>query len=92
MNDNRRQTHRTPIEGEHAFGQLLIGNDRIPVLISDESIGGLGVVALNLPELAPGMSVEFESTVRHANSRVGSVRHVRLSDSDVYRIGLEWND
>lgn len=69
---NRRQAHRTPVEGEHAFGTLVIDGERIPVLIADESVGGLGVVAVNVSDLESGMKVTFESNVRHAAGRVGS--------------------
>lgn len=90
---NRRQAHRTPVEGEHAFGEIVIEGGRIPVLIADESVGGIGVVAVNVQtELEPGMEILFESKVRHATGRVGSLKYVHLAGADIYRIGLEWTD
>lgn len=89
---NRRRSYRTPVEGEHAFGALLVRGERIPVLIADESVGGVGLVAVNVSDLAPGTEAVFESKVRHVTGRVGSLKYVNLAGADVYRIGLEWND
>ena len=72
---------------EHALG----GHVEV-VRVADESVEGLGVVALQVRSLEMGTVVQFESSVRHAESRVGSLRYIRFADSDVCRIGLEWAD
>jgi hypothetical protein len=89
---NRRKGQRNPVRPENAFGMLTGPNIRIPVLLMNESVGGLGVVAVNPPTLEPGSVVEFKSSTRQMESRVASVRYVHFSDAVVCRIGLEWTD
>ncbi len=92
MSASRRGSVRTPVEGEHAVGTLILDQKRIPVLIVNESTGGLGVVAVNVPPIEPGTAVGFESAVRHADARVASMKYINALDAYIYRIGLEWEN
>lgn len=89
---NRRKSNRRPVHGNNAFAVLATEKEKIPVLIINESVSGIGVVAVNAPELTSGTIVEFESPIRRTESRVASVKYVRFADAVVCRIGLEWVD
>jgi hypothetical protein len=89
---NRRRNSRNAIKNDRAFGMLSIGNRQIPVLIINESIGGLGVVAVNAPEIETGTIARFESAIRQQESRIASIKYVKFTDAVVCRLGLEWTD
>jgi hypothetical protein len=88
--ERRRGVRKTP-KGGGEPGWIETEGRRIPVLVLDESIGGLGVVAVNWPDARVGAEVVFQSSVRSTEGRIASVRHVTLAGSRVYRIGLEWS-
>ena len=89
---NRRVETRLPVEGAQGTGTLLVGRKKYPVLVLDESMCGIGVVAVRVEGLDLGTDVKFESAVRHAEGRIGQLRHVTDHGEEVYRIGLEWTD
>lgn len=88
----RRSARRIPPEGEAAAGLLIVQSRRIPVLILDESVEGMGLVAVHAMGLPLGDGVAFHSVVRHLEGRIGSVRHVRMCDTHISCIGLQWTD
>lgn len=93
MADGRRRSARNvPMEGDMAFGMLVTEGRKFPVLIADESAEGMGLVAVNASELQLGGSVKFESSVRHLEGKVGSIRHVRMPDVRIYHVGVEWEN
>lgn len=89
---NRRKGSRRPVKVETAFGVVTHHNRKIPVLLINESLGGMGVLAVNAPELPVGAIVHFEAPTRRIESRVASVRHTNLEGAVVTRLGLEWTD
>lgn len=92
MGSERRESYRIPIEGEHGTGSIVAGLKRLPVLLLDESVHGLGMVAVRPGDIAIGGEVTFESNVRHASGRIGVLRHLTEHERDIVRIGLEWTD
>lgn len=88
--ERRRGVRKAP-KGGGEPGWLEMEGRRVPVLVVDESIGGLGVVAVNLPDASVGAQVVFQSSIRATEGRIASVRHVTLAGSRIYRIGLEWS-
>lgn len=92
MSDERRNTNRVPIEGEHGIGSLQCGHKKLPVLLLDESVHGLGLVAVRPGTLDVGGEVTFESSVRHADGRIGLLKHMTEHERDIFRIGIEWTD
>ena len=90
--EGRRRSVRVLTEGLASAGTIVSGNHRIPVLVCDESVHGVGLVAVNAVDLQLGGNVVFESSVRHVEGRVGSIRYVQMPDVRIYRIGLEWVD
>lgn len=92
MDTNRRIANRIPVEGAGGVGQLLVQEKTIPVLIVNESAGGLGLVAVHVPDLTPATRVRFRSIVRSVEGRIASLRYVREADGDIYRIGLQWDN
>jgi hypothetical protein len=89
---NRRKSNRRSVYGHNAFAMLSTDNEKIPVLIINESIGGIGVVAVNPPSLPSGGVIRFESAIRHTDSRIASIKYMKFTDAVVCRIGLEWTD
>lgn len=89
---NRRKSNRRTVPGNNAFALLSTENDKIPVLIINESVGGIGVVAVNPPALPSGGLVRFESAIRKTESRIASIKYMKFTDAVVCRIGLEWTD
>lgn len=89
---NRRRGGRRTTNPEHSFAYLHLTNRKIPVLIMNEAVGGIGVVAVNAPEMDVGSCVQLESFTRRQETRVASVRYVNFSDATICRIGLEWTD
>lgn len=92
MSEERRLSLRKPVEGEDAFGLLVIDRAQIPVLIINESIHGLGLVAISRKQLQPGMEVTFQSKFRRVESRIANLKHVAVWDAHICRIGLQWVD
>lgn len=92
MSDERRDSLRKPVEGEGAVGLLVSGHKRLPVLLLDESVHGLGMVAVRPGDVRVGGEVVFESAVRRVRGRIGILRHVTEHENDICRIGVEWTD
>lgn len=89
---NRRKSSRRGLAGASAFALLSTDKDKIPVLIINESLGGIGVIAVNPPHLRPGAVIQFSSSIRQTESRIASIKYVHFTDATVCRIGLEWTD
>lgn len=93
LDNGRRQAPRNiPPEGESAAGTLIVDRRRIAVLILDESMEGVGLVAVHVGSLDIGDVVHFHSTVRNLEARVGNIRHVRIEEESICRIGLQWTN
>lgn len=92
MLDNRRRTQRMQVEDQQASAFLVTPNRRIPVLIADESVHGVGVIAVNASssDFPIDTPVSFESNVRTVESRIAHARSSSLLDCEVCRVGLEW--
>lgn len=89
---NRRRGRRDLVASKDGFAFVLTGRHRLPVLIINESVGGLGAVVVNPPRFDPGAVVYFESLTRRRECKVTSVGLHKFSDAVVCRIGLEWTD
>ena len=92
MNEERRKSARLPVEGENGIGRLVSSNRSVPVLLIDETVYGLGMVAVRPRGLEVGMKVEFHSELRQRAGQVGAIRHLSQMDEEVFRIGIEWID
>lgn len=64
------------------------------MLVADESVHGLGVVAIHISEseLPVGTPVRYESSVREVGGRVAITKHMNLFAKRIHFIGLEWDD
>ena len=89
--DRRSGVRNTP-RGNGKPGVIDIDGREVPVLVVDESVVGIGVIAVNLPPLQIGSVVHYRSTLHQKESRVSSLAQVELSEASVTRIGLEWID
>ena len=92
MSASHRSHVRTAIEGDNALGKLIVGQKQVPVLILNESVGGIGLVAVNLAGIEAGSRVTFESKVRRVEGRIANLRYVNVLEAHIFRIGLEWSD
>lgn len=92
MTTNRRTGSRVPAEGEHAAGVLTCGGRRFPVLLMNESSGGMCVVGVNMPALPIGQEIEFSSQVRQVSSRIAMLRHLTVANGQISQLGLQWVD
>lgn len=88
----RRRGVRTSPKGNDKAGWVEMDGRRIPVLIADEAVGGIGIVAVHWPRIHIGATVTFFSNSRNTEGRVASVRHVTLAGTPIFRIGLAWMD
>ena len=89
---DRRSGVRNAPRGHGKPGVIDIDGREVPVLVVDESVVGIGVIAVNLPPVQIGSIVQYRSTLQHKESRVSSLAHVDLAEASVTRVGLEWID
>lgn len=88
----RRKGVRTTPKGHGEPGWIDAAEKRLPVLVVDESVGGMGILAINWPDIPIGSQVRFSSNLRNVEGRIASVRHVTIAGTRVFRVGLEWSD
>ncbi len=87
---DRRSGVRQAPRGQGKPGVIVVDGREVPVLVVDESVAGIGVIAVNLPPVAINAVVHFRSKLHQKESRVTSLAQVDLSESFITRIGLEW--
>ena len=92
METERRRSTRMSVEGEGATALLHAGSASIPVLIADESVYGVGVVAVNLhPRIIfQNDEVRFESPIRTVTGRVACIQSDESLGTKICKLGLEW--
>lgn len=85
----RRMGVRRPARTATKAGTLEIKGRARPVLVLDQSVAGVGVLAVRLRHVTVGTHVKLHTGVQHLECRVASVDEMSLSGTSVTRLGLE---
>lgn len=83
----RRSSHRPT-----RAATIEIKGRHIPVLAVDQSVRGIGIIAVSHRSAAVGARVLYHNGLESKECRVVRVDHADVAGTRVDRIGLEWID
>lgn len=87
----RRRHERVPVDpNAENVAKIQIDGQNYPVIIYDESVGGVGAVSVNRLPIENDQIVLFEREDRHVRARISYLREVKQRDIHAFRFGLEW--
>lgn len=90
MFEDRRLESRQEVPRNHSVAWLHVRDRAYPVLVLEQSHGGVGVTIRQPPPVTLGKSVTIERLTEGSELRGGVVRHTQQLRDDCWLIGVEW--